>query len=427
LRKLDDTVPRKLSEILTTHGQSSLTDARLCENLLKDYCGEYKEEIALLVLGVKERIAIDLLVSQEAVEPEVLRSLLATRLRRSNSLSESDALWIIDSWSHAVATLNRNNQNTIGTSAAVMVAEPPAGDLQTAIIQWTFGLVHQSNCPVGSVAFSRLDDTIAFGSDDGCIRLLARTGLTRLVEQCPGRVSCVRVSPNGVLLAVVCEEANKSRVRVWDLQSSESLDLGYVGNRAPSLTFSPGGTRLACGSAERDGIIRVWNLQSGQTQTLKGDWSGPTSISFSPDSKVIAAGDAALSDGAIRLWNLDTGTAETLGHCQRQIGSVAFSPDGASVASGSWDETVRLWDVRTRKATVLANDCSCVSRVVFSALGDKIAACSLDSKIRVWQLPSKEFRAVGYCDRVNDMAFSSDGRALATASADGTIRLWDAG
>ena len=76
MKRLDELVTRKLGEILIKHGRASLTDARLCENLLKDYCGEYKEEISLLVLAVKERIAIDLVVSQDAIPRDVLRALL---------------------------------------------------------------------------------------------------------------------------------------------------------------------------------------------------------------------------------------------------------------------------------------------------------------------------------------------------------------
>jgi hypothetical protein len=430
LKPLDQLVTRKLGEILITHGQSSLTDARLCENLLKDYCGEYKEEISLLVLGVKERIAIDLL-SQDAVERDVLRSLLTTRLRRNNALNESDARWIVDSWSIAVRTLARADATTeASTATRQAVAKAADGLNQKASANrpppWDFGIIHQSRSAIRSVAFSHSDDTIAFAGDDGCVRLWQpQTGQAHILEECAGPVSGVRFSPNGVLLAIVSNGPAKSRVRVCDLQAGETLELGEIGSRLPSLAFSPGGTRLACGSAGSDGMIRVWNLQNGQTQILRGAWGGPGSISFSPDGKFIAAADATLSDAAIRIWNLDTGTADTLGNCHRQITSVAFSPDGTNVASGSWDETVCLWDVRTKKATLLGRNCSCVSCVAFSPPGDKIAVCSLDSKVRLWKLPGERPRTIGHCDNVNDIAFSADGSALTTASSDGTVRLWD--
>jgi WD40 repeat protein len=432
LKPLDEIVPRKLGEILIAHGQCALTDARLCENLLKDYCGEYKEEISLLVLGVKERIAIDLLLSQDAVEPDVLRSLLTTRLRRNNSLSDSHARWIVNSWSRALCTLTSatarfsSAKNAVSASGSLAEKARPASVLIHR--QWPLGVIWKSEAAMRSVAVSPLGDIIAAGGDDGAVRIWnAPNGQIRILEQCSGPVSVVRFSPNGVLLATVSEEKQtaKSRVRVWDLQSNEPLDLGEVGKRSPSLAFSPGGTRLACGSAERDGVIRVWNLQNGQARVLKGPWGGPSSISISPSGEFIAAADATLLDVRIRLWNLETGAAEILGHSNRQVTSVAFSPDGASLASGSWDETVSLWNVGNKKVRVLGRDCACVSCIAFSSEGDKVAACSLDSKIRIWDVTTGRCHNIGLCDNVNDVVFAQDGRVLATASSDGTIRLWD--
>lgn len=433
MKHLDNMVPRKLGEILIAHGQSSLTDARLCENLLKDYCGEHKEEISLLVLGVKERIAIDLLVSQDAVEPDVLRRLLTTRLRRNSSLNDANARWVVNSWSSAIRTLvSADRRSTSDTTApAISSSAAPDNDSSPAATrqQWKPGVICTGVAEMHSVDFSPLNDAIASGCGDGGVRISDLTQeQIRILEHYDGPVTAVRFSPNGVLLAIVSEEkvSGRSRVRVWDLQSNEPLDLGEVGNRSPSLAFSPGGTRLACGSAERDGVIRVWNLQNGQTRVLKGAWGGPSSISFSPGGEFIAAADATLSDVPIRLWNLDTGSADVIGHCRRQITSVAFSPDGTRVASGSWDETVLLWNVKTKRARVLGNDCSCVVCIAFSPQGDRVAACSIDSKIRLWDLSNGKSNTIGLCDSVNDVVFSPDAEVLATASSDGTVRLWDA-
>ena len=147
-------------------------------------------------------------------------------------------------------------------------------------------------------------------------------------------------SPNGVLIASANESAEqgKSSVRVWDLRTSEILDLGEGGAQSPSVAFSPGGKSLACASAEPTGVLRVWNLQTGMMRVLKGAAGESSSISFSPDGKCIAAADSFRINPEIRVWDLETGTARSIGSSRRQITSLAFSADGKSVASGSWDE-----------------------------------------------------------------------------------------
>ena len=102
MKRFDESVPQQLGEILIKHGRRPLTDAKLCENLLKDYCPEHKEEIALLVLAVKERIASDLVVSQDGLHRDLLRALLVKRLRKAHSLNEGDARWAIESWGIAI-------------------------------------------------------------------------------------------------------------------------------------------------------------------------------------------------------------------------------------------------------------------------------------------------------------------------------------
>jgi len=427
LKPLDEVVTQKLSEILTRHGRSPLTDAKLCENLLKDYCGEYKEEIALLVFAVRERIPSDLLASHDGLPRDLLRSLLVKRLRKDRVVSEGAARWIVDSWWQAVRSLLREEARQEDASTLPLDSVPLTirSSLQQPIL---FGVLAQSQKAIRTVACSPFGDDIAFAGDDGFIHLCNfHSRETRVLGAAEGPVSSVAYSPNGVLIASANEgrEQGRSSVRVWDLRSGEMLDLGECGEQSPSIAFSPGGKSLACASAESTGVLRVWNLQTGQMRVLK-DRAGSSSISFSPDGKSIAAADAARMNPAIRMWDLETGMARTIGSSRRQITSVAFSADGKSVASGSWDETLTLWDVQTGQARVLGKNCSCICCLAFSPDGEKIAACSLDGRIRVWNLKTTRSRTIGTCDNVNAVSFHAGSKVLVTGSADGTVRLWNA-
>ena len=415
MKRLDENVPQQLGEILIKHGSSPLSDAKLCENLLKDYCPEHKEEIALLALAVKERIASDLLVSQDGLQRDLLRALLVKRLRKARSLSEGDARWAVESWAVAIRAFARAESKS--TSADVEVS----GRISSSSPWPKSGIIGRFTKAVRSLAVSPVDNTIVFGGDDCVIRHWdPHSGATTVLNLCDGPVLSVAFSPNGVLVAA----ASAGRGSIIDLQSREVMPLGQAGKQSPSLAFSPGGKSLASASAGSLCEIHVLNLQTGGTRVLKAEWKGPTSISFSPDGRTIAAADSDLSNAAIRLWDVETGTARILGRSTRQITSVAFFPDGKHLCSGSWDETVRVWNVQTGEAQILGENCSCISHLAISTAGDRVAASSLDGRIRIWDLATRRSRNIGQCYGVNAISFTTDDRSLATASDDGTVRLW---
>lgn len=406
MKRFDDSLPAQLGEILIRHGRSPLTDAKLCENLLKDYCPEHKEAIALLVLAVRERIASDLFVSQEGLDRGLLRALLVKRLRKAAALNEGDARWAVESWGTAIRAFAR-------AESTEPIAPLNATPVSETNVWSTFGVIGRSSKAVRSLAIYR--DTIVFGGDDGKIQLLQPNAATTL-KQYDAAVLALAVSPNGVLIG----SASATRIEIIDLQSGEATVLGQIG-RQPSLAFSPGGKSLAAASIDSPCEIQVWNLQTGGMRVLKGEWRGSTSISFSPDGKTIAAADSELSNPSIRLWDVETGTARVLGRSSRQITSIAFLPDGR-VVSGSWDETVRVWNVQTGEARTLGENCSCISHVAPSTECARIAASSLDGRIRVWDLETGRSRTIGHCYGINAIAFST---AVVTGSEDGTVRLWN--
>ena len=371
MKQFDESVPQTLGEILIKHGYAPLTDAKLCENFLKDYCGAFKEEISLLVLAVKERVASDLLVSHDGLQRDLLRALLVKRLRKGRTLNEGDARWAVDSWARALRAVSRSE-----SKLSTPDADPRKIRNPDRSNPWPrFGLLERFSKPVRSIAVSPISEMIVTGGDDGTIRLLQPQSAT-VLKECAAPVSALAFSPNGVLIAA----ASGSSIEIVDLHSGEAKLLGQIGKQ-PSLVFSPGGKSLASTSANAHCEIQVWNLQTGQMRVLKGEWSGPRSIAFSPDGGQIAAADSDLSNPSIRIWDLETGTMRIVGGSSRQITSIAFLT-GRELASGSWDETVRLWNVRTGEARILGENCSCVCRIAISMQSDRLAAYSLDSRIR---------------------------------------------
>jgi len=104
-----NSLPRqKLCEIIAKYGYSLCEDPRRCEGLLRDLCGEHKREIFVLICALKERVADDLLASQDGIPREVLLSRLMKRLQDNLALSEDAARWAVETWALALGRTSRS-------------------------------------------------------------------------------------------------------------------------------------------------------------------------------------------------------------------------------------------------------------------------------------------------------------------------------
>lgn len=463
---MDDLARQKLCEIVARHGVP-LTDPRRCESLLKDYCGQLRREIFVLVCAVREQVVVDLYGAQESVPRELLHTLLTKRLQQNLALTEEAARWAVESWALALAQLPGVDDQTGDLEVQSNLAAAPVGaDRETAISQpatslksvssreherssasqsFTGGvsltasssarrstgrIVGRCESPVRSVACAPDSMFVVSGSDDGFVRRWnVETGAVESVGQVAGAISSIALSPADSLLAAASGGDTRGAppvIHLWELQTGARHELGACGRRAPVVAFSPDGTHVAASSADLDAVLRVWNVETGRVQDIGDVRGGLPAIAYAPDGLSIATGDGNPSGAALRLWDLRTGEPRVLGRCERQITAVAFAPDGATIAAGSWDETVRLWHVQTGKPRILAKGCSYVSGVTYAPDGERIAACSIDGMIRVWDVRTGQTRSVSECRGVTSIVMSADGACVVAGSFDGTIRLWPA-
>ena len=285
--------------------------------------------------------------------------------------------------------------------------------------QTTFAILGYSN-EVHSLTFSPDGTTLASGSADRMVRLWDVATRTNIATfEVVART--VVFSPNGTILATAIHD-----VWLWDVaMRTFSSRFGNMGVNITSLTFSPDGTTLASGSADR--MVRLWDVAT-QTKivTLEGHRGWVNSVSFSLDGTTLASGS---SDRTIKLWDVATRTdiATLEGH-GGWVNSVSFSLDGTTLASGSSDRTIKLWDVATRTdIATLEGHGGRVNSVSFSLDGTTLASGSSDRTIKLWDVAMRTniVTLEGHTWTVNSVSFSPDGKELASGSDDGTILLWD--
>jgi WD40 repeat protein len=195
------------------------------------------------------------------------------------------------------------------------------------------------------------------------------------------------------------------------------IDLPQV---VTTVAFSPDGTRIAAGSAEK--TVWIWDTDGKLIgQPLQHD-DAVTSVAFSPDGTRIATGSA---DKTVRLWDTDgKPIGQPLQH-DDAVTSVAFSPDGTRIATGSADKTVRLWDTDGKPIGQPLQHEGWVNAVAIGPNGTIAVACA-DKTVRLWDTDGKSIgQPLQHDDAVMSVAFSPDGTRIATGSYDKTIRLWD--
>jgi dipeptidyl aminopeptidase/acylaminoacyl peptidase len=201
-----------------------------------------------------------------------------------------------------------------------------------------------------ALAFSRDGRLLAEASRDKLVHVWdVGTGQeVRRLEGHQGAVWSVAFSPDGKLLATGSQDRT---IRLWDTQTGRELRqlTGHEGE-VEGVAFSPDGRRLA--SAGRDGTVRVWRTASGKELFALREpphWKGRLahhrdgkSLTFSPDGRMLACG----SWRTVQLWEVASGKerAQFAGH-RGEVVAVAFSSDGRLLASASPDATCLIWNV----------------------------------------------------------------------------------
>jgi len=117
-------IPRqKLVELVARFGRDICEDARKCEALLRDVCGDgHRREIFVLVSAVKDRVAADLASFDNGIPPATLIARLSKRLHNNLGIAENLASWSVQSWAMALGVLVAEKENAQDSPAEQQAA-----------------------------------------------------------------------------------------------------------------------------------------------------------------------------------------------------------------------------------------------------------------------------------------------------------------
>ena len=100
---MDDLPRQKLKLIIAKYGLVIHDDPQRCEAFLRDFCGQYRQEISLLINAQKEKVPSELLNSQNNSLPVSLTiSRLSKRLEDNLAIKPEAAKWSVESWALAL-------------------------------------------------------------------------------------------------------------------------------------------------------------------------------------------------------------------------------------------------------------------------------------------------------------------------------------
>ena len=94
-----------LIEIVAKHGEPLLASPLRTEGLLKDYCGEFRREIFVLVSCLRAGV-VEQLRGQNGPSVKLVCARLALKLERDPAISSDIAKWAVESWAIALGLLH---------------------------------------------------------------------------------------------------------------------------------------------------------------------------------------------------------------------------------------------------------------------------------------------------------------------------------
>ena len=293
------------------------------------------------------------------------------------------------------------------------------------------------------------NDIIAYGSENGSVRIMQISTQTQITSVAPGIISpvwykvMVNWSDDGSRIVT----ASDTGVKVWNATTgAEIADLfDGIARESRTAIFYPG-TNNAILSGHDSGDVHRWNLAAPATPERTFEQFGATAIfdlDFAPDGITFVA---VSQSGPLYIWDINNDTSPQstfipdVGHSTRYALKAQYSVDGSKLFLQSNNEMI-VYTIATAKSEVIyvgeGGDDKTDGLISFELNADEsmilvghngaVNAPQLSVDIEGYNVQTRSItpKFKGHDGNVNMGEFSPDDSQILTASNDHTARLWN--
>jgi len=241
-------------------------------------------------------------------------------------------------------------------------------------------------------------------------------------------------------LLALTPEAQDGSIVVWNMRTGQLLhQLSYTGGDFSyhicpgGLTFSPNGQLLAVGieSAEKEETrVVLWDMTDGHLfGTLEtGGYDDITTLAFHPTRNLLVGG--SFNNQKIWFWNLDDGHLLTVWEvdCNDRPYNLTFDSEGTFLFVAWGDCGLRVWDMEQEREVPGTPGNLHPTRITIAPDGQSLAVSHFGGvwfrDVRVLEIGSWHLLHTFAGEKPSE-SYSPDGKILATSEEHGHIYVWE--
>lgn len=241
-------------------------------------------------------------------------------------------------------------------------------------------------------------------------------------------------------LLTLTPEAQDGSIVVWNVRTGQLLhQLSYTGGDffyhvcPGGLTFSPNGQLLAVGveSAEKEETrVVLWDMTDGNLfGTLEtGDYDDITTLAFHPTRNLLVGG--SFNNQKVWFWSLDDGRLLNVWEpkCNDRTYDLEFNPDGTLLFVAWGNGGLRVWDMKQQREVPGSGNNLYPTDVTVAPDGQSLAVAHFGGvrhqDVRVLEIGSWRLLRT-FAGNDPSESYSPDGKILTTSEEHGHVYVWE--